>query len=317
MSPLETLVGERTVPDLWHENYWFRRHEAAYLRLAPLLAETAGDGGVVVEAGAGEGYGTGLLRAAGCGRIVALDYDAASVRHGAGRYPAAAWSRGNLARLPLAACSVAAISSFQVIEHLWTPWEFLAECARVLRPGGALVVTTPNRPVFSPGVAQQERPPNPYHVREFDAEELRETVAAHLAVEAVLGVVHGARLRAWEARQGDVVAAQLRTPPTEWGPELTAIVASTTAADFELAPLWPTPRAAEAAALTASADTATRPTLPINAVTSPTLAADAVAGRTAVSKPATGSTDGPAAAASADEVPPVHDLVVIARRVGA
>jgi SAM-dependent methyltransferase len=267
-TPLETLVGERTVPDLWHENYWFRRHEGAYLRLAPLLAAAARDDGVVVEAGAGEGYGTALLRAAGCVRVVALDYDAASVRHGAARYPGAMWSRGNLARLPFAAGSVAAVASFQVIEHLWTPWEFLAECARVLRPDGPLVITTPNRPVFSPGVARHERPPNPYHVREFDADELRDTVAAHLVVESVLGVVHGPRLREWEALHGDVVAAQLRTPPTDWGAEVTALVASITADDFELVDLWPTPR------------TPREPT-----------------------------------ASDEGSLPPVHDLVVVARRL--
>ena len=274
LETLETLVGERTVPDLRHENYWFRRHEAAYLRLAPLLAEAAREDGVVLEAGAGEGYGTAILRAAGCPRVAALDYDAASVRHGRVRYRAAAWSRGNLARLPLAAGSVAAIGSFQVVEHLWTPWEFLAECARVLRPAGPLVVTTPNRPVFSPGVGRRERPPNPFHVREFDADELREAVAAHLVVESVLGVVHGPRLRAWEARHGDVVAGQLRTPPTGWAAELTAVVASVTPDDFELVDLWPAPRSGEA------------PT--------PT---------------------GPAGRPGLGVAPPVHDLVVVARRV--
>jgi SAM-dependent methyltransferase len=285
-SALETLVGERTVPDLWHENYWFRRHEAAYLRLAPLLAAAAREAGVVVEAGAGEGYGTELLRAAGCARVVALDYDAASVRHGAARYPGAAWSRGNLARLPFAAGSVASVASFQVIEHLWTPWEFLAECSRVLRPDAPLVITTPNRPVFSPGVARGERPPNPFHVREFDAEELRDTVAAHLVVESVLGVVHGPRLRAWEVLHGDVVAAQLRTPPTGWREGLTAFVASVTADDFELVDLWRTPR-------------------PLDEPSAPT---DPATTGTSLVALAEGN------AADAGAQPPVHDLVVVARR---
>jgi SAM-dependent methyltransferase len=343
-TALETLVGERTVPGLWHENYWFRRHEAAYLRLAPLLAEAARAGGVVVEAGAGEGYGTGLLRAAGCDRVAALDYDAASVRHGAGRYPAAAWARGNLARLPLAAGSVAAVSSFQVVEHLWTPWEFLAECARVLRPGGPLVLTTPNRPVFSPGVARGERPPNPYHVREFDADELRESVAPHLVVESVLGLVHGARLRAWEARHGSAVTAQLRTPPAGWDAEVAAIVASVTADDFELVPVWPTPRPAEATTTTTTTTTTTSPPATIGPtpgtrpISGATIGAAAGASRTTAATPraageagegsapsaeaagpaieaAPATPDDPAASGGGPAVPAVHDLVVVARRV--
>ena len=43
---LERLVGERTVPQLWHENYWFRRHEIAYLTLAPLVARLASKSGL-------------------------------------------------------------------------------------------------------------------------------------------------------------------------------------------------------------------------------------------------------------------------------
>ena len=237
-TDVESLVGERTVPDLWDENYWFRRHEAAYLRLAPLVTSATTGRDVVLEAGAGEGYGVDLLSRFGAATVVALDYDAGTVAHGAVRYPQAAWLRGNLAKLPLAAGSVAAVSSFQVIEHLWTPWEFLAECARVLRPGAPVVMTTPNRPVFSPGVGRLERPPNPYHVREFDAEELYDTIATQLTVESVLGLVHGPRLRAWEARHGDVVAAQLRASPAAWPAALTDLVTSVTAADFEIVRLW-------------------------------------------------------------------------------
>ena len=51
--PLE-LTGERTVPGIWHENYWFRRHEAAYRWAAGAVDLCRA---VVVEAGVGEGYG--------------------------------------------------------------------------------------------------------------------------------------------------------------------------------------------------------------------------------------------------------------------
>jgi hypothetical protein len=93
--------------------------------------------------------------------------------------------------------------------------------------------------VFSPGLGRQERPPNPYHVREFDAAELRDTVGAHLWVEAMLGVVHGARLRAWEAEHGDVVAAQLRTPPEKWPAAVADLVTSVSAGDFDVVDLGP------------------------------------------------------------------------------
>jgi hypothetical protein len=74
-------------------------------------------------------------------------------------------------------------------------------------------------------------------VREFDAAELVETVAAHLEVEQVLGVSHGRRIAAWEAGNGPIVAAQLSAPHAEWPEPLAAQVASIRAADFTVAPL--------------------------------------------------------------------------------
>jgi len=236
---LEQLVGERTVPTLWHENYWFRRHEAAYLALAPLIA--AGQPGVVLEAGSGEGYGVRLLHLAGAERVVALDYDAESLAHAEHTYPDDVSGRAvrtNLAALPLADGSTSAISCLQVIEHLWTPAEFLAESVRVLRPGGLLVVSTPNRVTFSPGLGRLENPPNPFHFREFDAEELRDLIAQQLTVTDLLGVRHGPRLLAWQAEYGqDPITAQLATSPDQWPAAVGDLVRSVTAADFTIGPL--------------------------------------------------------------------------------
>jgi SAM-dependent methyltransferase len=237
---LAELVGERTVPQLWPENYWFRRHEAAYLSLVPrvLAATQAADagGGLLIEAGCGEGYGVRLLTRAGIARVAALDYDAATLAHARGTYPEISGraARANLVRLPLASGSAAAITSFQVIEHLWTPGEFLDECARVLRPGGLLVLATPNRLTFSPGLGRGQKPPNPFHAREFDAAELRELVAGQLEVIDLLGVSHGPRLRTWAEQHGDLIAAQLAGPPEGWPVEVSELVRSVTADDFVL-----------------------------------------------------------------------------------
>src|ERR1700739_4659267 len=88
-----TLTGERTIPDLDIENYWFRRHQVVYQRLAPRCA-----GREVLEAGCGEGEGPALT-AAVARRVVAVDYDAAAVAHVRGRYPRVEAVQANLARL--------------------------------------------------------------------------------------------------------------------------------------------------------------------------------------------------------------------------
>ena len=81
MHPTLALTGERTLPGIPAENYWFRRHEAAYEALVPFCR-----GAVVLEAGCGEGYGAGRI-AAVARSVVGLDYDAGTVAHVAAAYP--------------------------------------------------------------------------------------------------------------------------------------------------------------------------------------------------------------------------------------
>jgi SAM-dependent methyltransferase len=223
------LTGERTVPGVPRENYWFRRHEAAYLWLLDRCA-----GARVLEAGCGEGYGAALL--AGTARVVVgLDYDAWAVAHAAARYRRVRAVRGNLASLPVADAAVDVVANLQVIEHLWDQAEFLAECLRVLRPGGLLVVTTPNRITFSPG---RDTPLNPFHTRELSAAELAELLAdAGFAVRELLGLHHGARLRALDAAHGgSLIDAQvaLTLSGIAWPERLLADVAGVRSADFEI-----------------------------------------------------------------------------------
>jgi len=221
------LTGERTLPGIAVENYWFRRHEAAYLAIAPYCRDAT-----VLEAGCGEGYGAALL-AGVARRVLALDYDAATVAHAAATYPTLAVLRGNLAVLPLTAGSVDVVTSLQVIEHLWDQPRFVRECARVLRPGGRLLITTPNRLTFSPG---RDTPLNPFHSREFSATEMAGLLTGSgFRVSALHGLRHRPRLSAVDARHGGtLVTAQLAAPPADWPATLRADVAAVTAADFVL-----------------------------------------------------------------------------------
>jgi len=228
-EPKLALTGERTIPGLAEENYWFRRHEVVYRRLAQRCA-----GRDVLEAGCGEGYGADLI-ADVARRVIGLDYDESAVAHVKARYPRVDMRHGNLAELPLADGSVDVVVNFQVIEHLWDQAQFVMECHRVLRPAGVLLMSTPNRITFRPG---RDPPINPFHTRELNAAELTELCGdAGFSVDRVYGVFHGERLAELDARHGgSIIEAQIvrALGDAPWPPDLLADVASVTIDDFDL-----------------------------------------------------------------------------------
>jgi 2-polyprenyl-3-methyl-5-hydroxy-6-metoxy-1,4-benzoquinol methylase len=223
------LTGERTAPGIWHENYWFARHEAAYRWITANLApnnplETRR----VLDAGCGEGYGAELLRLAGADSVTGLDYEDTTLRHVRRVYPQINPVRGNLVQTGFADATFDLITSLQTIEHLWEQPRCVSECARILTPDGTLVLSTPNRLTFPSG--------NWYHTRELTAAEFIELTEPAFEITHALGLHHGNRLRTWETQYGSCVDAQLAVGHEEWNEDLSELVRSTTYDDFEIRP---------------------------------------------------------------------------------
>ena len=59
--------------------------------------------------------------------------------------------------------------TFQVIEHIKRDRDFLKEIYRVLKPGGKLILTTPNK--------NMSITRNPWHVREYDPKEMHDILS--------------------------------------------------------------------------------------------------------------------------------------------
>ena len=137
----------------------------------------------VLDVASGEGYGSALL--AGVARsVVGVEIDADTVRHAEAGYPMAnlRFLAGDALDLPLPDGCVDAVVSFETLEHLRDQERFLAEIRRVLRPGGLLLISTPDRHVYSaPG-----QPPNPYHCRELTVPEFHDLLAHHFAHHRLL-----------------------------------------------------------------------------------------------------------------------------------
>lgn len=221
-APRMVITGERTVPGIWHENYWFRRHQVVYLDIVDLIT-----GKDVLEAGCGEGYGADLL-SAHTASINALDYDDYATGHVRRAYPQIPVVRGNLVRLPYADESFDVVVSLQTIEHLWNQEAFAAECLRVLRPGGRMVISTPNTLTFPPG--------NIYHPKELTPTELRDLVASVATIESYAGLTHGPTLAAWEQQHGPIIDQQIAAPYGQWDAALIEAVAGIGVGDFVLSP---------------------------------------------------------------------------------
>jgi SAM-dependent methyltransferase len=188
VPPLE-LTGERTLPDVPEENYWYRRHLVVYEWIAERVA-----GKHLVDMACGEGYGSDVL--AGAARsVVGVDANPEAHEHARLRYvrPNLRFER-DLVESFSEACDV--VVFLQTIEHLREPGEILEHFRSMLEPGGVAYVSTPNLLTLAPPGALKSD--NPWHVREYRAEEFRELCEAHFGRVEMLGLFHARRLRAHE-----------------------------------------------------------------------------------------------------------------------
>ena len=229
------LTGERTLPGIADERYWFLRHVIAYRAAGEVVAAHTFPG--VLDAGCGEGYGLALLADAGAGHVLGVDLDGPTVSHARQRYAATDHrievAVAELREVPLPDDSIEVAVSFQVIEHLHDIPGFLAELRRVTRPGGQVLLATPNRLTFTP---DSDTPVNPFHTVEFTATELTTLLErAGLTVERMLGVHHAGRLREVELERGLSLPRLLgATTPQAWPEWLTTVVHATEETDFRV-----------------------------------------------------------------------------------
>ena len=185
VPPLE-LTGERTLPDVPAENYWYRRHLAVYEWIA---ARTHGLR--VADLACGEGYGSDLL-ATTAAEVVGVDANPDAFAHAASRY-----RRPNLRfeRTLVEQFSEPrdVIVFLQTIEHIQDPAALLRRFAE-LAP--LAYVSTPNRLTLAgPHAAKSD---NPWHLREYTLDEYRELLDPCFSRVEILGLFHARKLRLHE-----------------------------------------------------------------------------------------------------------------------
>lgn len=189
--PPLALTGERTLPDVPEENYWYRRHLAVYEWIA---ARTAGLR--VIDMACGEGYGADML--AGQARaVVGVDANPEAHEHARLRYrrPNLRFERDLVETFVEEADAVVFL---QTIEHLEDPGGALDHFRSLLPPDGrgAVYVSTPNVLTLAP--EGESRSGNPWHVREYRRGEFERLCREHFGRVELYGLFHARRLRLHE-----------------------------------------------------------------------------------------------------------------------
>jgi ubiquinone/menaquinone biosynthesis C-methylase UbiE len=150
----ESTVGAQSAYEVWHERYPVDRavdtpwHRLLQTHLSPSrdLEEKR-----VLEIGCGRGGFACWLstQSARPEEIVAIDFAAAAIRKGQ-EYAAElgasniTWQVGDIQSIPHPEASFDTVFSSETIEHVPSPRRAIKELARVLKPGGRLLLTTPN-----------------------------------------------------------------------------------------------------------------------------------------------------------------------------
>jgi SAM-dependent methyltransferase len=179
------MSGERVCP----QNIKTREEFFIYLKgifLYEWSKSRAGNDAVCLDIGCGEGYGASAF-AMGVKHLTAIDVDKKTIAAAVEKYRVK-----NLnfmiydgSRLPFADNSFDIVTAFHVLEHVENDICFIDEAKRVLKPGGQLILATPNKEMRLPGAIA---PWNIHHLREYNDVNLKVILACHFIHTDIFGV---------------------------------------------------------------------------------------------------------------------------------
>lgn len=176
-GPLE-FTGERFTPECVREIWYEHFHRYA-------LAARWCDGKRTLDAACGEGYGSALLAHAGA-VVTGVDISEQAIAHASQRYSGVDHLNFQVADctgLPFEDGEFDRVVSFETLEHLSGQDGLLAEFKRVLKPDGFLLLSSPDKAVYT----EAHGTVNEYHVRELYRDELEALIARHFPASRLLG----------------------------------------------------------------------------------------------------------------------------------
>ncbi len=185
-APREVPTGDFGIAGERHDQLSHGDFRSRYEHLSRYAAVSNTKWGTVADIGCGTGYGSAMLSK--LNRVFGIDTSRKAVEYARTQYPSIDFILGSAERIPVCDACLDAVFAFEVIEHLREPERLLAECRRVLRIGGALVLSTPNPGhlgnVWQHRLLGRQMPAkvdmsNPYHMREFAYDEMRKLLGSN------------------------------------------------------------------------------------------------------------------------------------------
>ncbi|MCM2505780.1 class I SAM-dependent methyltransferase [Aureimonas altamirensis] len=130
----------------------------------------------VLDIACGEGYGSALI-AQVARSVIGVDVSSDAVEHASRAYPREnlRFTQGDARQIPIPDSSVDLLVSFETLEHFLEHELFMMEALRVMRPGGVLLLSSPERDIYSPPGSEA----NPYHANELSRIEFTRLLEQH------------------------------------------------------------------------------------------------------------------------------------------
>jgi len=170
------FTGERFIPEKLKEtDETYQEHIERYkFTLDKISAKT------VLDASCGAGYGSQMM-ARSAGHVHGIDISEESIRYAREKYGASniTYEAMDIKKLKFPDRSFDVVVSFETIEHIGFQQEFVDEIRRVLKPGGALIISTPNVETTPKGKAVH----TPFHVKELNLDEMKALLAGFANIE--------------------------------------------------------------------------------------------------------------------------------------
>jgi SAM-dependent methyltransferase len=166
--PEVKITGENFIPGLSpgrHEDDHLARYRFAAPRAAGLR---------VLDIACGPGYGSNMLATSGAAEVVGVDISPKMVAYAQGRYgmEKVSFREGSIYDFN-AGAPYDFITSFETVEHVPDYCAALKNLFALLKPGGTLLVSSPDRRITTPAArCLSDKPANPFHTQEFTVEEL-------------------------------------------------------------------------------------------------------------------------------------------------